>query len=158
MKSRDHKYSKLTAEFFGKILACRKMTQFVHLSIATAFFSGLAHYFFFIFCMKLRDHKYSKLTAQFLGGNSCLLKSRPKMLKMARFACLSVTTALFLVIFCMNLRDHKYSKLKELNFLEKFLLVQKRAKKVQIDLFFLPLWQHIFFFQDWLIRFASCFA
>ena len=58
---------------------------------------------------------------------------------MARFVCSSVTTELFFrigslvfFIFCLKLRDHlKFSKLTEPNFWEKFLLVQKWAKKSQ---------------------------
>ena len=34
----------------------------------------------------------------------------------------------FFFILCMKLRDHKYSKLTEPIYLEKFLLVRKRAK------------------------------
>ena len=54
MKLRDHKYSNLMEpNFLGKFSLARKqvkrpkMTEFVDMSVTTAFFSGLAHYSFF---------------------------------------------------------------------------------------------------------------
>ena len=128
---RDHKYLKLTAEIFGKILTCPKMGQFAYLSILAAFFSKLAlKLFFFIFCIKLRDHKYSKLMEHnFLGKFLPEIRLRdPKWFNLSICSLLQYFSqdqfvSLFLCVlfltFFMKLRNHKYSKLLKLNFWQK---------------------------------------
>ena len=58
----------------------------------------------------------------------------------------------------MKLRDHEHSKLTEPNFLEKFLVVQKRAKKAQNGPINLFAHYSSISSQDSLIRFVSYFA
>ena len=68
---------------------------------------------------------------------SCLPKSRLKGPKWPNLSIcpllqhFSQDWVISSVIFCVKLRDHKYSKLTGLNFLGKFSLAQKWAKKVQ---------------------------
>ena len=145
-----------------------KIAQFVHLSVTTAFYSGLGHLFFWVFltfCMKLRDHNHSKLMElNFLGKFLFAWKRAKKGQNGLICVFVRYDSNFFqdwlisFFIFCMKLRDNKYSKLTETNFLGKFLPVQKRVKKAQNGPIYLFVHCGSIFPEDWLIRFVSYFA
>ena len=139
------------ASFFGKILACPKMSQKCP-KWPNLFICPLLQHFlridslvvFFIFCMKLRDRKCWRLTESDFLGKFLLARKRANRLKIstvylfARFynIFLRSDSSFFFVfvffcflIFGMNFRDHKYSKLTELRFFEKIFSRPKSGQK-----------------------------
>ena len=86
MKLRDHNYLKLMEPNFcgkfllpGKLAERPKMAQFIHLSITTPFFSGLAHIFLYIyFAWSLGTISTENWWTQVNWENFCLPERRPK--------------------------------------------------------------------------------
>ena len=111
--------------------------------------------------MKLRNHKHSKLKKPNFYEKFLLTQNQAKraqngtICRFVRYNCtfLRIDSLVFLV-FCMTLET---SKPMQPNFLGKFLLVQKQAKKTRNVPIYLSS-MVAFFSQDWLIRFVSYFA
>ena len=87
---------------------------FVRPYICNAVFSGLAHYFFLIFCMKLRFNKYLKVTEPIFWGKLLLCPKWGKWgifgPKINIFGIFSKSVHYFFLIFCMKLKLNKHFK------------------------------------------------
>ena len=131
-------------EFFGKILACPKADQKAQNDLICSFvcyysiFYRIGSLFFFLyFAWSWGTISTQNWWSRIFWKKSCLPKSRLKGPKWPNLSIcpllqhFSQDWVISSVIFCVKLRDHKYSKLTGLNFLGKFSLAQKWAKKVQ---------------------------
>ena len=143
------------------------MAHCVHLSITQHFFQDFLIIIiinFLTLCMKLRDHQYSKLTSNFFLENLYLPEIGSKGPEQPSLSISSLIQHFsqnwqisFFLIFCMKLKDHKYFKLTEPNYLGKFLLARKWAKKAENGpVCQFAVLQH--FSQDWLISFFWTFC
>ena len=103
---------------FGSVLT------YVRPFFVTAFFSGWAHYFFLIFCMRLWDSKYSKLMEPIFWESSHLPENGPKWPSLSICPFLQHFFQDWLISFCMKLTDHKHSKLTKTILLGKFWLAR----------------------------------
>ena len=90
--------------------------------------------------MTFSDYKRSKLTEPNLLRKFLLAQKWDKKAQNSTICPFVRYYSIFLrigslvfFIFSMKLRDHRYLKLTEPNFLEKFLLARKQAKKAQSD-------------------------